>query len=70
MYSRKSWGGNTDPFILTRFTQDPEAAESDPLVSLVIFEWSDEELIGRSISDDPEVRLSSWNSRIESSRMK
>lgn len=54
---------------MTRFTQDPEAAESDPLVSLVIFEWSDEELIGRSISDDPEVRLSSWNGRIESSKM-
>ena len=44
-----------DPFILTRFSQDPEAGESDPLVSVVIFEWNDEELIGKSISGDPEV---------------
>lgn len=55
MYSRKAWGGSVDPFILARFSQDPEAGESDPLVSLVIFEWNDEELIGKSISDDPDV---------------
>lgn len=46
-----------DPFILTRFSQDPEAGDSDPLVSLVIFEWNDESLIGKSISGDPEVGL-------------
>ena len=46
-----------DPFILVRFAQDTEAGEADPLASLVVFEWSDEELIGKSISDDPEVRL-------------
>lgn len=57
MYSRKAWGGSVDPFILVRFAQDTEAGEGDPLASLVVFEWSDEELIGKSISDDPEVRL-------------
>lgn len=56
MYSRSAWGGNTDPFILTKFAKSSVADEnSDPRVSLVIFEWSDEPLIGRRISDDPEV---------------
>lgn len=55
MYSRKAWGGNVDPFILTKFSQDSEVGDSDPLVSLVIFEWTDEPLIGRLVSDDAEV---------------
>jgi hypothetical protein len=44
MYSRKSWGGNVDPFILVKFMKpvEPKAAT----ISLVIFEWKDEELIG------------------------
>ncbi|GMF77897.1 unnamed protein product [Aspergillus oryzae] len=52
MYSRKAWGGDVDPFILTKFVRDGDAGDSDPLVSLVIFEWSDEALIGRTVSDD------------------
>lgn len=55
MYSRKAWGGNTDPFILTKFAKLPTDGDFDPIVSLLIFEWSDEPLIGRRISDDPEV---------------
>ena len=47
MYSRKSWGGNTDPFILAKFRKDTSDDDSDPIVSLVIFEWNDELLIGR-----------------------
>ncbi|KAL4930822.1 putative integral membrane protein (Ptm1) [Aspergillus undulatus] len=54
MYSRKAWGGNTDPLILTKFAKSTPADDSDPLVSLVIFEWSDEPLIGRRVSEDPE----------------
>ncbi|KAL5343071.1 lung seven transmembrane receptor-domain-containing protein [Aspergillus crustosus] len=54
MYSRKAWGGNTDPFILTKFAKSTTTEDSDPLVSLVIFEWTDEPLIGRRVSDDPE----------------
>ena len=46
MYSRKSWGGSVDPFILTKFLKDTEEEEGDPLVSIVIFEWQDEPLIG------------------------
>lgn len=60
MYSRKAWGGDVDPFILVKFTKS-EAQESDPLASLVIFEWSDEGLIGQYRSGDAEVCLStSW----------
>lgn len=47
MYSKKSWGGSVDPFILVKYLPDQTNDESDPLVSMVIFEWQDEELIGR-----------------------
>lgn len=46
MYSRASWGGSMDPFILTKFIKPPEMAAVDPLVSLVVFEWRDEGLLG------------------------
>lgn len=44
-----------DPFILVKFAKTA-ATEADPLASLVIFEWSDEELIGLPTDDDTEVR--------------
>jgi hypothetical protein len=47
MYSRSSWGGNVDPFISVKFIKETPEDGSDPLVSLVIFEWRDEHLIGR-----------------------
>ncbi|PLN75750.1 lung seven transmembrane receptor-domain-containing protein [Aspergillus taichungensis] len=56
MYSRKAWGGEVDPFILTKFAPAADVGDKDPLVSLVIFEWSDEALIGRPISDDSDER--------------
>ncbi len=47
MYSRKSWGGSMDPFILTKFIKPKDAnKQDDPLVSFVIFEWQDNDLIG------------------------
>lgn len=46
MYSRKSWGGGMDPFILTKFIKPKEMKAKDPLVSLVVFEWEDKDLIG------------------------
>lgn len=55
MYSRKAWGGQVDPFILTKFVSE-SPGEGDPLVSMVIFEWSDEALIGRLVSDDAEEK--------------
>ena len=48
MYSRKSWGGSVDPFILIKFIKASETTEGDPLTSMIIFEWKDEHLIGRS----------------------
>ena len=48
MYDKKSWGGPIDPFILAKFLPSDIADSTDPLVSLVIFEWQDESLIGRS----------------------
>lgn len=50
MYSRKAWGGDIDPFILTKFVKaEDDIADQDALVSLVIFEWGDEALIGRQV---------------------
>ncbi|KAI1501272.1 lung seven transmembrane receptor-domain-containing protein [Biscogniauxia marginata] len=46
MYSKSSWGGPLDPFILTVFPNKTIEGDDDPVVSLVIFEWRDEELIG------------------------
>lgn len=54
MYSRKAWGGSVDPFILVKFTKSNVPA-GDPLASLIIFEWNDEELIGQYRNDGDEV---------------
>lgn len=57
MYSRKAWGGSIDPFILTTFVKpDGLGLDGDPLVSLVIFEWGDEDLIGRIPPGGEDVR--------------
>ncbi len=45
MYSKKAWGGAVDPFILTTFVKSQDVKD-DPLVSVVVFEWKDEDLIG------------------------
>jgi hypothetical protein len=41
MYSKKSWGGKVDPFILVKFLKHPEKNKEieDPRVSVVIWEW-------------------------------
>ena len=59
MYSRKSWGGQIDPFILVKFRKNTVEGDSDPLVSLVMFEWKDEDLIGRRPEGSNPVRT--WN---------
>ncbi|GAW12775.1 hypothetical protein ANO14919_021460 [Xylariales sp. No.14919] len=46
MYSKAAWGGPVDPFILTVFPNDTIKTEEDPVVSLIIFEWKDQDLIG------------------------
>jgi len=53
MYSRKSWGGAVDPFILTKFIAG--GAEGNPLVSLVMFEWKDKPLVGKVVEDGQDV---------------
>ncbi|ODH53159.1 hypothetical protein GX48_00695 [Paracoccidioides brasiliensis] len=53
MYSRKAWGGSQDPFILVTIQKgELMNPESDHLVSLVVFEWKDEGLIGRYPAGD------------------
>ena len=41
-----------DPFILTKFIQVTPEGDGDPIVSLVIFEWKDEDLVGVWPSED------------------
>ena len=55
MYSKSAWGGDTDPFISAAFVKaEPKEGEGDPdpIVSVVIFEWRDEELVGVWPSED------------------
>jgi hypothetical protein len=47
MYSRASWGGAVDPFILVKFL--PGASNSS-VGSVIVFEWNDANLIGRPIA--------------------
>lgn len=41
-----------DPFILTKFVEATSEGDEDPIVSLVIFEWKDEDLVGVWPSED------------------
>ena len=54
MYSKKSWGGKVDPFILVKFIKNEEKNKGieDPTVGLVIWEWKDTLLLGKP-SDMP-----------------
>lgn len=46
MYSKNSWGGPVDPFIQVKFTDVGKDLGDDPVVSLLIFDWIDQDLIG------------------------
>lgn len=52
MYSRKTWGGPVDPHILVKFIKNTQMDTSDPIVSMVIFEWEDYDLVGIVPPDD------------------
>jgi hypothetical protein len=46
MYDRKTWGGAVDPHILVKFIKNTVEDDSDPIASMIIFEWKDYDLIG------------------------
>ncbi|KAE8444865.1 hypothetical protein EG329_014113 [Mollisiaceae sp. DMI_Dod_QoI] len=46
MYSRNTWGGAVEPHILVKFIKNNVEDDSDPIASMVIFEWKDYDLIG------------------------
>lgn len=49
MYSKKSWGGKVEPFILVKFMKNGERNKEvdDPTVGVVIWEWKDTLLLGK-----------------------
>ncbi|KAM0818960.1 putative Membrane protein PTM1 [Seiridium cardinale] len=51
MYSKQAWGGPVDPFISIVFPKADVPDDQDPIVSIVIFEWKDESLVG--VQADP-----------------
>lgn len=68
MYSRKAWGGNVDPFILTKFMKPEDIPDGeDPIVSLVVFEWQDKHLIGKPVDPPDDVSTSSIFKMVEAS---
>lgn len=54
MYSASTWGGSVDPHILVKFNKETVEDDSDPIVSMVIFEWRDYDLIGVLPTPDSE----------------
>ncbi len=57
MYSRASWGGAVDPHILVNFIKQTSDDDTDPIASLVIFEWKDYDFIGVQPVPDSETVL-------------
>lgn len=63
MYSKKSWGGRIDPYIGVKFIKgEKESSEEDPIVSVVIWEWKDSNLLGMP-ADKPFEDVSRNNGR-------
>ncbi|MCJ1308994.1 hypothetical protein MMC25_002649 [Agyrium rufum] len=52
MYGKNAWGGNVDPYILVRFDNVTAQDATNNTVSLVIFEWADERLLGVSTPEN------------------
>ncbi|KAI2637493.1 lung seven transmembrane receptor-domain-containing protein [Xylaria nigripes] len=52
MYSKAAWNGPVDPFILTVFPNDTIKGNEDPIVSLIIFEWKDQDKIGAFLTPE------------------
>jgi hypothetical protein len=64
MYSASTWGGSVDPHILVKFVKETVEDDSDPIASMVIFEWRDYDLIGMlPTPDSMQVRFADLNHR-------
>ena len=62
MYSKSAWGGNVDPYIQVVFVNDTVKPDTDPIISLLIFEWKDLDLIGVEDPNRPgEVKIAFQN---------
>jgi hypothetical protein len=60
MYGPGAWGGNVDPFILVKF-QQAEKGQEDTHVSLIMYEWRDQPLLGMpNPENDEEVGCVAW----------
>ncbi|TWU74775.1 hypothetical protein ED733_006037 [Metarhizium rileyi] len=46
MYSRQTWGGSVEPFILVKPLNSSIPENTDPILSLIIFQWRDSNLVG------------------------
>lgn len=57
MYSRTAWGGPVDPFIQIKFLK--QEVQDDPIVSLILFEWKDQDFIGATNPDGTQEWLCS-----------
>jgi hypothetical protein len=55
MYSKKSWGGPVDPYILAKFKKADKDAPGDPSVGIVIWEFQDYDFIWKPDEDDENV---------------
>lgn len=61
MYSQKTWGGPTEPHILVKFLKNDVQDNSDPIASMIIFEWKDYDLVGVYPTADSMTVYSSTN---------
>lgn len=57
MYNMDDWGGPVDPYIQVNFDKMTVTDDSDPVVSLIIFEWRDEPLIGVQLPNPDQVNF-------------
>jgi hypothetical protein len=46
MYSQASWGGSVNPYITIKLDNNTQLGNKDSLVSVLAFEWKDQDLIG------------------------
>ena len=60
MYSKGSWGGSVNPFILAKFDNSSYKGNRDAVVSVVVFEWRDEHLLDVPIKDSQDASGLVW----------